>query len=172
MSVESAFAFGIALMALIGAGIMRLKTPSNGVAQIFQEMYDKNKKEIGELREQVNALKAENETLRRDLAGRNDEIESLKKELAWVKNIAITNHKAELRANAVSRDEVATFVKWLAAHFTTEELKTLVVGFGLRGDEIRGETNDVYARELAAYMKNRGRLEELRMAAQAERPDV
>jgi hypothetical protein len=60
----------------------------------------------------------------------------------------------------------------LLAHFNEEDLKTLCLRLGVEYDDLPGSGRSSKARELITYLQRRGRLEELRPAVVAVRPNA
>jgi outer membrane protein assembly factor BamB/tetratricopeptide (TPR) repeat protein len=72
----------------------------------------------------------------------------------------------------VLRDERLRLYNLLTQHFDEEELRTLCFSLSVNYDDLRAAGRAGKARELVIYLERRGRLDELMLLCQQERPHV
>jgi outer membrane protein assembly factor BamB len=75
-------------------------------------------------------------------------------------------------ARPLSWDERLRLYNLLTQHFDEEELRTLCFGLGVNYDDLRAAGRAGKARELVIYLERRGRLDELLLLCQQERPHL
>lgn len=124
------------------------------------------------------ALNAERELAQKDvrIGALERKVAELERELSDVRRdlqasyrliTEITSGKAR-----AAQGTLMSFSAWLARHFSADELKALAADCGIDGENVKGDTTEVYARELVGYAARRGATEALQVAARRARPDV